>query len=274
MTGYSKELFKDKVVLVTGGRSGIGYAIAKHFLNLGATVVISSRKEEMLLKACEALSEFGACKAKTCDIRKVEEVEELANYIKQEAGKLDILINNAGGQFPAPAEQMSPNGWSAVINNNLNGTFFVAKQMYLSFFKEQQHGVVVNITANVFRGFPGMAHTGAARAGVENMTKTLAMEWAEHNVRMNAVAPGTIESSGLETYHPKIQEMFSEGKKANLMGRFGTVDDVANAVLFLSSPMSSYISGITMYVDGLEHLSQDRMAFLNTLKNIMNDSNT
>jgi len=273
MIGYSKELFKDKVVLVTGGRSGIGYAIAKHFLQLGATVCISSRKEEMLLKASESLSEFGTCLAKACDIRKVEEVVQLAEYIKQEAGQLDILINNAGGQFPAPAEQMSTNGWAAVINNNLNGTFFVAKQMFLSFFKEQQHGVVVNITANVFRGFPGMSHTGAARAGVENMTKSLAMEWAEHNVRMNAVAPGTIESSGLDTYHPRIQQMFSEGKKANLMGRFGTVEDVSNAVVFLSSPMSSYISGITLYVDGLEHLAQDRMGFLNTLKDIMNESN-
>ena len=114
-----------------------------------------------------------------------------------------------------------------------------------------------------------MAHTGAARAGVENLTKSLGQEWAEYGVRVNAVAPGTIESSGLNQYPPAIQERFDEGRKENLMGRFGTVDDVSNAVCFYASPLSSYVSGTTLYVDGMEHLAGDRNGLINTLRDMM-----
>lgn len=268
MIGYRKNLHKDNVVLVTGGRSGIGYGIAKMYLQLGATVIICSRKEDLLHKACQELSIHGKCLAKACDIREEDQVNALAEFIKDEVGKLDILINNAGGQFPSLAEDINAKGWSAVINNNLNGTFYVARQMFKSFFKPQQRGNIVNITANVHRGFPGMVHTGAARAGVENLTKTLALEWSKYNVRINAVAPGTIESSGLDTYHPLIQKSFAEQKEANLMNRFGTVEDIANAVVFLSSPLSSYISGITVYVDGLDHLAQNNMGFIEVIEDI------
>ena len=266
---YQKDLFKDKIALVTGGRSGIGYAIAKMLLELGATVVISSRKEESLKKAAEELSQFGTCTYKPCDIRKTDEVTTVAEFIKETHGQLDILINNAGGQFPAPAELISENGWAAVINNNLNGTFYVSQIMAKHFFIPQKSGVVVNIIANMFRGFPGMAHTGAARAGVENLTKTLAQEWAEYNIRMNAVAPGTIESSGLDQYPQPIKDYFKKMENDNLMGRFGTVEDVANAVIFYASPLSSYISGTTLYVDGMEHLSGNRMDFYKTLKSLL-----
>jgi len=268
MIGYRKDLCIDKVVLVTGGRSGIGFGIAKLFLELGATVFICSRKAELLQKACEDLSAYGKCLSKVCDIRKEEEINALAEFINAEAGKLDILVNNAGGQFPTLAEDVSTNGWNAVINNNLNGTFYMIKQMFNSFFKPQLNGTIVNITANVHRGFPGMVHTGAARAGVENLTKTLALEWAKYKVRINAVAPGTIQSSGLDTYDPNIQKTLEAGRKANLMKRFGTVEDIANTVIFLSSPMSSYISGITIYVDGLDHLAQNNMAFIDVLENM------
>ncbi|MEE9374240.1 MAG: SDR family oxidoreductase [Saprospiraceae bacterium] len=266
---YNKDLFRDKVALVTGGRSGIGYGIAKQLLELGGKVFIISRKEEKLIKAKDDLSAFGECHCHTCDIRKTDEIAIVADKIKEVYGRLDILVNNAGGQFPAPAEMISENGWAAVINNNLNGTFYVSQQMYKSFFKPQKEGVIVNIIANILRGFPGMAHTGAARAAVDNLTKTLGQEWAESNVRVNAIAPGIIASSGLDQYPSAIVKQFEEGKKNNLMGRFGTVEDISNAVMFYASPLSSYISGTTLYVDGLEHLSANRMDLYNTIKSML-----
>jgi len=263
---YKENLFQDKVVLVTGGRSGIGYGIAKMYLEHGAKVIIASRKADPLAIAAKELSEFGTCDYKACDIRKTDEIQALADYIKERHGLLDILINNAGGQFPAPAEHISDNGWAAVINNNLNGTFYMCRIMAKTFFMPQKHGNIVNIIANIWRGFPGMAHTGAARAGVDNLTKSLAQEWAEFNIRVNAVAPGIIESSGLETYPDIMKAFFNQMREENLMGRFGTVKDIANAVAFQSSPLSSYISGTTLYVDGMSHLSGDRMAMYRMLK--------
>lgn len=257
---YQHNLFQNKVALVTGGRSGIGYGIAKMYLQLGAKVVIASRKVVELEAAAQELAESGPCAHFACDIRNTEQVTALADHIQETHGRLDILVNNAGGQFPSPAEAISEKGWMAVINNNLNGTFFMTQQMAKSFFIPQQEGVIVNIIANMFRGFPGMAHTGAARAGVDNLTKTLAQEWAEYNIRINAIAPGVIESSGLETYPDAMKLFFDKARQENLMKRFGTTEDVANAVMFYSSPLSSYISGTTLYVDGLDHLAGNGMA--------------
>ncbi len=266
---FDKKLFKDKIVLVTGGRSGIGYGIAKLYLQLGAKVTIASRKEEPLKKAAEELSEFGECDYKACDIRKTEDIKALAAQIKERHGRLDILVNNAGGQFPSLSEYVNEKGWNAVINNNLNGTFYMIREMATAFFIPQKSGNILNITANVLRGFPGMVHTGAARAGVENLTKTLAVEWSSHNIRINCVAPGTVESSGLSTYPQPIQDMLGEARDANPLGRFGTIEDVANSVIFLTSPLASYITGITLYVDGAEHLHGDRMGMVNVIKGMM-----
>ncbi|MGB0932229.1 MAG: SDR family oxidoreductase, partial [Chitinophagales bacterium] len=241
---FQNDLFKGKIALVTGGRSGIGYAIAKMMLQLGAKVVICSRKEDKLKKAAEELQEFGECNFKACDIRELEDIQALAAHIKEQHGHLDILVNNAGGQFPALAEHINNKGWNAVINNNLNGTFYMIREMANAFFIPQKQGNIINITANVIRGFPGMVHTGAARAGVENLTKTLAVEWSDYNIRINCVAPGTIESSGLETYPQPVQDMFNQTRKEVPMKRFGTVEEVANSVCFLASPLASYITGI------------------------------
>ncbi len=266
---YSADLLKGKKALVSGGRSGIGYAIAQQFLQLGAEVMIISRKEDKLKNAAEELSEYGVVHHHACDIRKTDDIRAVAAALKEQMGGLDILVNNAGGQFPAPAELISENGWAAVINNNLNGTFYMSQIMHQEFFMPQSHGIIVNIIANVYRGFPGMAHTGAARAGVDNLTKTLAQEWATYGVRVNAIAPGTIESSGLEQYPPQIQARFEEGRRENLLGRFGTVSDVANAVTFMASDLSSYVSGTTLYVDGCEHLAGDRMGIIKTIRDMM-----
>ncbi len=263
------DTFVDKVVLVTGGRSGIGFQIAKDFLKLGAKVIICSRKEDKLKTAAIELEEFGNVSYKACDIRKVEDIQALAKMIKENHQRLDILINNAGGQFPALAEYISDKGWNAVINNNLNGTFLMIREMANTFFIPQKNGVIVNITAEVYRGFPGMAHTGAARAGVENLTKSLAMEWSDFNIRINCVAPGIIESSGLDQYPQQIQDMFEEAEQAIPLKRFGKVEDVSNAVTFLASPMAAYITGISLFVDGAQHLGFDKMGLARVLKSFI-----
>ena len=266
---FQPDLFNDKIVLVTGGRSGIGYAISKLFLKLGAQVYIASRKGELLQKASEELAVFGNCHGIQCDIRNSDEIKDMAGVIRERSGRLDILINNAGGQFPALAEMINDKGWNAVINNNLNGTFYMCREMAKAFFMPQKDGIIINIIADILRGFPGMMHTGAARAGVENITKTLALEWSGFGIRTLAIAPGTIESSGLDTYPQPIRDMFEDARKAIPMNRFGTVDDIAYAVCFFASPMASYISGVTLYVDGAQHLNGDKMGLARVMRSVM-----
>ncbi|HPA36387.1 MAG TPA: SDR family oxidoreductase [Chitinophagales bacterium] len=252
---FQSDLFKDKIVLVTGGGSGIGYTIAEKYLALGATVYIASRNAEKIEKAVAELSAIGDVRSAIADIREPEQIQALADHIKADAGRLDILVNNAGGQFPSAAENISFNGFRAVVNNNLIGTFYVTQVMAKTFFIPQKEGNIVNIIANIFRGFPGMAHTGAARAGVDNLTKSLAVEWVRYNIRVNAIAPGIIRSSGLDTYPPAIVKDIESGIPNK---RMGTTEEVAWPVLFLSSPMSSYISGETLYVDAGNRLWGDQ----------------
>lgn len=252
---FSNDSFKDKIVLVTGGGSGIGFTIAKQFLMHGAIVFISGRNAEKLQKAVTELEKYGTVHSMIADIREPEQIEKLADAIKLAYGKLDILINNAGGQFPSAAENISYNGFRAVINNNLIGTFYVAQIMAKSFFIPQKGGNMVNIIANVFRGFPGMSHTGAARAGVDNLTKTLAIEWSRYHIRVNAVAPGIIKSTGLENYPPDFLKNIEAQIPAK---RMGTTDEVAYPVLFLASDMAAFITGETLYVDGGNRLWGDQ----------------
>jgi len=244
---YQADLFKGKTVLVTGGGSGIGFAIARHFLSCGAAVFIGSRKADRIEHAVKELSEFGWVRGLALDIREPEQITQMADFIAAEAGKLDILINNAGGQFPSPAADISPKGWQAVINTNLNGTWYVTQTMAQRFFFPQNQGVVLSIVVNNYRGFPGMAHTAAARAGVMNLSKSLAVEWASKGIRLNCIAPGIIQSSGLGNYPP---ELVADVAKSIPMKRLGTVDEVAALALFLSSPAAAYMTGDTIYMDG------------------------
>lgn len=251
---FTANLFQGKTILVTGGGSGIGFAIAKMFLQLEAEVYIASRKQERLDAAVLELSKFGNCMSFAFDIREREQVEAALDAIKRRSGKLDILINNAGGQFPSAAEAISPKGWQAVINTNLNGTWNLSMLCFEHFFEPQGHGNILNIIAMIHKGFPGMSHTGAARAGVDSLTKSLAVEWARRGVRVNAVAPGIIQSSGLDNYPPELLV----GITAKIpMNRLGSVDDVANLVAFLVSPMAGFITGETVYVDGGQKLWGD-----------------
>lgn len=252
---FQSNLFKDKVALVTGGGSGIGFTIAQQLLQLGATVIISSRKEDKLKTALEKLSVFGNCRYLVCDIREIAQVEAMAQSIKETEGRLDILVNNAGGQFPSAAEDIAPKGWNAVINNNLNGTWYVTQTMGKAFFIPTNQGIIVNIIANIFRGFPGMSHTGAARAGVANFTKTLAVEWSRYNIQINAVAPGIIKSTGLENYPPEFLKGIEDTIPAK---RLGSTEEVAWLTLFLCSPMARYITGETIYLDGGQRLWGDQ----------------
>lgn len=250
---FKAGIFKGRLALVTGGGSGIGYEIARQLLEYGAEVYICSRKPERLEAAAEKLREYGGpCHAFPLDIREVEQLEALAAFIRERSGRLDLLVNNAGGQFPAPAESISPKGWQAVVNTNLNGTWYATQTMANHFFLPQQSGCIINIIVDISRGFPGMAHTAAARAGIDNLTKSLAVEWANRKVRINCVAPGIIQSSGLAHYPP---ELVAQVAKTIPLKRLGSTAEVAEAVLFMA--LSEYITGETLYIDGGSRLWGD-----------------
>jgi citronellol/citronellal dehydrogenase len=162
-------------------------------------------------------------------------------------GRIDVLVNNAGGQFPSPAEALTPRGWEAVIRNNLNGPFYMTLATARLAMIPAGRGRIVNVIADIARGFPGMVHTGAARAGVENMTKTLAVEWAAHGIRVNACAPGVIRSSGTAQYGDGALEM---SRRATPLKRLGTVEEVSRVIVFLASDQNDYVTGSTYYIDG------------------------
>lgn len=247
---YAPGLFEGQVCLVTGGGSGIGLRCAKELSLLGAKVAICGRTESKLEAAKPEIEAVrgGEVLAVPCDIREPDQVETFIGEVLDAYGKIDVLINNAGGQFPSPAELLSPNGWTAVIRNNLNGTFFMTREVVNRAMIPAKRGRVVMVTAMVQRGFPGMAHTGAARAGVENLTKSLAVEWAQHNLRVNCVAPGNnIRSSGTAQYGEEALEM---GRLATPLRRLGQVDEVSRVILFLASDQNDFVTGSIYRVDG------------------------
>jgi NAD(P)-dependent dehydrogenase (short-subunit alcohol dehydrogenase family) len=251
---FRSDLFSGRTAVVTGGGSGIGKAIARELGLLGARVVIAARSAERLEAAAEELRAAGCdAHAIACNIREEDQVQALFARVASDFGGVNILVNNAGGQFPSPAGYIRTKGWNAVIETNLTGTFLCCREAYQNGM-EAGGGAIVNIIAEMFRGFPGMAHTGAARAGVDNLTKSLAVEWAHCGIRVNSVAPGIIMSSGFDTYDEFFQQQFLAMKDNIPARRLGTEEEVAAAVAFLSSPAAAYITGETLRVDGASSL--------------------
>lgn len=245
---FRADLFAGRVALVTGGGTGIGRAIALEMASLGARVALCGRRPEPVAAVAEEIgARGGEAHAASCDIRDAERVAGFVDAVLERFGRIDVLVNNAGGQFPSPAAAMSPKGFEAVIRNNLVGTFNVTHAVGNRAMIPARSGRIVNIIANVFRGFPGMAHTGAARAGVENLTKTLAVEWAPYNIQVTAIAPGTIESSGTERYPP---ELVARAREQTPARRLGTPEEVAHLACYLASDAADFITGATVYIDG------------------------
>lgn len=253
---FAPGLFAGQVALITGGGTGIGLATARELGHLGAKLIIGSRKQAHLDAGRAALERDGLeVLALPCDIREPDAVDALVDAALERFGKIDVLVNNAGGQFPSPVEAMSAKGWDAVIRNNLNGTFYMTHAVATKAMLAQRRGRMVNVIANVVRGFPGMAHTGAARAGVENLTRSLAIEWAQRGIRINAVAPGSnIKTSGTAQYGDHFLEL---ARKATPLKRHGTAEEVARLIVFLASDANDYITGATYYIDGGQQLWGD-----------------
>lgn len=248
---FRPDLLAGKTVVVTGGGSGLGLAIARECAALGARVAIGARNAERLADAAAGLRDEGAeVYDAALDIRDEPAVNAWVDGVVERFGRVDVLVNNAGGQFPSPAKHIRAKGWRAVIDTNLNGTWYMSRALG-AHMAEQGGGRIISIVANMWRGFPGMAHTGAARAGVVNLTKTLALEWAKDGILVNAVAPGVIRTSGLDTYPDAVRNSIeSEVPKHIPLKRLGTEDDVAWAVVYLASPAGDYITGETICVDG------------------------
>jgi citronellol/citronellal dehydrogenase len=248
---YAPGILADQVAIITGGGSGIGLSTALEMARLGAKIAICGRTPEKLDAARAQLAAIGPVLAQPCDIREPAQVEAFVRAVIAEFGRVDIAVNNAGGQFPSPAQHISPNGFLAVVKNNLVGTFHVCREVANQWMIPNKRGRIINVIANIYRGFPGMVHTGAARAGVENMTMTLAVEWAQFGILVNAVAPGIIRSSGTAQYPPQLLE---RGIAETPLKRAGTCEEVAASIVYLASPAAQFITGATLRIDGAQAL--------------------
>ncbi len=243
-------LFDGQTVLITGGGTGLGRCTAHELASLGARVAICGRREDVLAETAQEIrADGGECDFETMDVRDDESVTAAVAKLVERAGPIRGLFNNAGGQFAAPAEKISTSAFKKVVDLNLNGTFQVTKAVFEASMKEHG-GAVVNMLADIRNGYIGMVHSAAARAGIANMTITLALEWSRYDIRMNCVAPGTILSSGMRTYPEPIQESAVKGARHVPACRLGTESEVAAVVTFLLSPASAFVTGQNIAIDG------------------------
>ena len=258
---FAPGLFAGRVAIVTGGGSGIGRCTAHELASLGAAVAIVGRKLDKLEAVrAEIEAAGGVCSTHVCDIREEVQVQDTVAAVLARHGRIDALVNNAGGQFPSKLEAISAKGWDAVVRNNLTGGFLMARECVTQWMLKPGRGAdpngtavpnggaVVNIIADMWGGMPGMGHSGAARAGMLNFTETAALEWAP--VRVNAVAPGWIASSGMDNYPPEMTATIRGMKALVPLQRLGTESEVSAAIVFLLSPAAAFVSGACLRVDG------------------------
>ena len=261
---FAPDLLKGQVAVITGGGTGIGLAIARRLGTLGARVAIASRQSENLEHGWHSLRESGIdALAVQLDVRKTEQVDEMVLRTVKHYGSLDILVNNAAGNFVCRAEELSPNGWDAVIGIVLNGSFYCSRAVGQYMIARKRGGSIVSILANyVWTGSAGTVHSAAAKAGVMSMTQTLAVEWASHGIRVNAIAPGPIESVGAAKQLWASDEAVERITNMVPLRRFGKPEEVADAVAYLVSAQAGFITGEILTVDGGAWLGRGTFGFL------------
>jgi len=243
-------LFAGQTVIVTGGGSGIGRCTAHELANLGAAVALVGRRVEKLEQVqAEITAAGGQASIHPCDIRDEAGVKAMVADVIARHGVINGLVNNAGGQYPQPVRDITLKGWDAVVRNNLTGGFLVAREVYVQSM-EANGGAIVNIIADIWGGMPTMAHSGAARAGMLSFTETAACEWSQSGVRVNAVAPGWVASSGFDTYSAEMQAELRSLKTKVPLQRYGTESEVSAAIVFLLSEAAAFITGSCIRVDG------------------------
>lgn len=243
--------FEGQVVVITGGGSGIGRCTAHEIASLGGHVVITGRKQEKLdATAQEIRDDGGSVSTMAFDIRDEEAVTAAVKDVLEAQGRIDGLVNNAGGQYPTPLELIKKKGWDAVVANNLTGGFLMARECYVQTMKANG-GAIVNMIADMWNGMPGMGHSGAARAGMLNFTETAATEWGVSGVRVNAVAPGYIASSGMDHYDPTFaKEVIPRLSKLAPLQRMGEEAEVSSAICWLLSEGAAFVTGTCIKIDG------------------------
>lgn len=259
---FAPGVLEGRVALVTGGATGLGYAIAREYAALGARIVIIGRKQENLDKAVAEIKRAGGeCISVQTDVRQYEQVVAAVQTAVQTYGALDILVNSAAGNFYCPTADMSPNGWRTVIDIDLNGTFLCCKAAFEALKHSRFEGRIISIVTTLgTTGWPGQAHAGAAKAGIISLTRALAVEWAQHKIHVNTISPGPI--AGTEG----VKRLYEQRGQAELtarrvaLGRFGNPEDISNAAVYLASPAGDFVTGADMIIDGgrwLNYLSNN-----------------